>query len=134
MYTAEIISKEIIEGKIVVKVKFSNGMTDIIDTFETTQGQSDNWPQQGIERKVKDLNGLSSLLTKVQIGLVDVPVPTPVEVEVQQDYTDYKNDLALFDKYVSAMSKGFTSQQEAGFIVLKQKLTDNFKPEYLAFF
>lgn len=135
-YHATIIDKQFFQGKLTVRVQFKNA--DDTDSFEeqfiTTTTQDPMWPNEQIQRKLNDVNGIVSTVLP-QLKLSARITPTTLNTASLDDpRADYKNDLVQFDKFVSALAKGFTDQQNADFIALKKKLTDNFKTEYLDLF
>ncbi len=134
MYTATITSKLLAKDKLTITVRFDGNRDSFSDTFQTNQPQADGWIEEQVKRKLKALNALPFLSEKIQTGKVIIAdTEDPVTI-LTNDKEQYKAALVQFEKFVSALSKGFTTKENEDFIALKQKLTDNFRTEYLDLF
>lgn len=138
MYKATITNKVLSNGMLTVYVTFESDTHDTFDDkFETNQPQKDGWIEKQIQRKLAILNALPATADAVEKGKVvtlseptsEILPPSIVDAKAQ-----YKIDLDQFNKFVAALAKGFTDQQNNDFIALKKKLTDNFQTEYLDLF
>lgn len=134
-YAAEVTNKTITSGLLQVQVCFrSEDGSDIVnDCFETRSVQDAKWLQNNIDRKCKELEGLSSFIDTITIGEVVVVEETPV-TPVLTAKEEYKSDLAKFNKLVGILRQGFIEQDNAEFVALQAKLKTNFSPDYIDLF
>lgn len=133
MYNAKILDVHFFQGVITVLVEFSNNIDSFRDTYSTSQAQPDTWIHDHITKRLKDINSLPALLSTITVGQTIDGLPAPQE-NAPSPRQQYRSDLARFNRFVSALAMGFTTQQNDEFIALKKKLTDNFLPEYLDLF
>lgn len=136
MYKAEIKSKEIVDDRLRVIVRFYNDERSFETIYEIVQKQANNdWPYTLIKKKLDELDHLSSYKEGIVEGEVarDTLASTE-ETKVDDKKEEYRQDLLKFEKYVSVITKGFTTEENAVFLALKDKLATNFKDEYLDLF
>lgn len=135
MYKAIISDKEFKNGVLVVGVRFEDGVNDFADSFQTNQSQPESWIEEQIKRRLAHLNALPALHDSIEVGqrivLEEDEKKTGI---ILTDREQYQADLIQFEKFVSAIAKGFTTAETEEFKALKQKLTDNFKVEYIDLF
>lgn len=137
MYTATIGKPRIQGGKLQVDVVFDDGKGDAFsELYESTQAQSSEWPRDLVTEKLDRLNSLEGAMKALKSGKVDASRKKAAAApEVSSTARDeYEKDLQLFERFVNVLAKGFTTQENKDFIALRQKLTKNFKPEYLDMF
>jgi hypothetical protein len=134
MYKATIVGKHIKDGLLVVTVEFANNDAIHRETFETSQPY-DGWIEEQVQRKLVHMDKLPVHYDLVEQGKVIEVINHKVEqISNSEDKAEYQADLTKFTKFVSALARGFTTQENEDFKVLKKKLTDNFKTEYLDLF
>ena len=131
MYTTGI-TRDVVfkDGMLSAVVEFSNGQEVLTETFETNQTQPDSWLEEQVGKKLAHLNKMLALANSNVIG----EVFTEEEQAAITLKDTYKQDLASFRQFVSAIRSGFTTETNPDFIALKAKLTTNFSSEYLDLF
>ena len=132
MWKAIIKSKSVVSGVLTVVVDFfgENGQ-QFADQFQTTQAQPENWLEQQIKAKLGHLNALPALHDSIEVGK---EIVHDESAKILSEKDQYKADLVAFHKLVAAVQQGFMKADNADFLALKQKLTDNFKTEYADLF
>lgn len=138
MYKAKIVDSSLSSGKAEVRIMYYvEGGDSFIDTISSTQEQKREWIDESIQRRLKSLNQLPDVVDYAD-SKKELPIEQAVEVvgtqQVEIDRAEYKADLEQFERYVRALTKGMTDEQNVNFIALKQKLKANFKDEYLDMF
>lgn len=138
MYKAEIIEKKFEGGLFSVVVKYvKDDGKFFFQTFQTNVPQDTSWPTEQIKKRLAEVNDLENSAPDLAVGteiLHEVkPIPTD-PIPSQNTKEQYASDLRTFERYVNAISKGFTDDQRAAFVSLKQKLTDNFQDDYIDLF
>lgn len=127
-YTAEVLSKEIVNGLLKVEVRYTEGAVTFVDRHETRQPQDLVWLNDLIKARLDALNGLATFAGTIPLGAF---VPTTV---VLPDPTDpreiYKAKLEKFEKLVAAIRKGLIAEDETNFAALKLWLKNNFQQSY----
>ena len=138
MYSATIKNKVLVSGMLTVTVAFKDdaGGNEFTEDFQTNQKQTDEWIKMMVVRKLHHLNSLPNLHEKIEVGETFDGTEKLVESTDESDpaRAEYAKKLKLFERFVSAVIRGFTSQEAEEYKVLKKYLTDNFKPEYLDLF
>lgn len=132
MYSASIVDRAIVQGVLRVKVQYTNGEDTFNDTIETSQTQDKDWAQRQIAQRLKHLNTLPDLHDSIELGTT-ITEDLPAAV-AQTDREKYVADYVIFNKMAAGMQLGIVSRDNADFLALKQKLADNFKPEYADIF
>jgi hypothetical protein len=135
MYKATIGQSSIERGVLTVHVVFQDDKgTSLHEQFSTNQRQEPDWIDRQVKLKLAHLNALPSLQEAIVAGR-EITLDAPEERDcVESPREEYRRDLATFEKFVGALSKGFATKENEEFIALKAKLTANFKPEYLDLF
>lgn len=138
MYKAKIIESSLSAGKLTVRILYYiDGGDSFTDTISSTQEQKREWIDESIQRRLKSLNQLPDVVDYAD-SKKELPIEQVQEVagteQTELDRAEYKADLEQFERYIRALTKGMTDEQNANFIALKQKLKDNFKDEYLDMF
>ena len=127
-YTAEVLSKEIVNGLLKVEVRYTEGTTTFVDRHETRQPQGMAWLNDLIKARLDALNGLATFAATIPLGAF---VPTTVTLPDPTDPREiYKAKLAKFEKLVQAIRKGLIAEDETNFANLKLWLKNNFQPSY----
>lgn len=132
-YKATVSSKSIQNGLLTVKVVFQKNDTSFEETFQSSQAKDLSWLEELVNRKLDYLNKIEDVFASVQVN-EEIKEPTPTDTGEITDRELYAKNLQKFEKFVSVLSKGFTTQENQDFIALKGWLTVNFKTEYLDLF
>lgn len=138
-YTAEITNKDLFDGLLVVQVRYisEDGSKIVQDSYSTRSAQDENWLQNNINRKIKELEELELFIEQIPLGEITVDTPLVIQGEKTQAELDkeaYKVDLDKFNKLVQILRQGFITVDNEEFITLQQKLKDNFKSDYIDLF
>ena len=136
-YTAKIIGKSLEKGLLRVQVEFKSDRETFVEYFETSQSQPATWITEQVKLKLAVLESMPAVHESIVTPSEDISLSAEEQKDKASILTprdEYAADLIRFEKYVSALAKGFTTETDAGFIELKKKLTANFKPEYLDLF
>lgn len=134
MYKGKIVDSIIERGHVKVKVEFSDGTDTFHETFETNQVQKPDWIDQQIKRRLEHLNGLPTLLETIEVGKEIAHDPVIAADAAPTERELYAANLKQFERYISAVVRGFTDEESEDYIRLKAWLKENFKPEYLDLF
>lgn len=138
-YKARVQRKNFDNGTLSVTVLFTNGTENILEVFQTNRAQDDNWLDDHIQEYLERINSLPDFFQNLEIDRDVEHVPRQERLAATggnptNPKEEYKQDLIKFEKYVSALAKGFTTKESEDFKALKTKLTANFKPDYLDLF
>lgn len=135
MYRAIITDKSLANGMLHVTVYFTDDRDSFSEVFQTNQQQSFTWIEEQINRKLEHLNSLPTLLESISLG-TEITQSQVVDSDtvVLDERAQYEEDLKRFEKFVGAVSKGLTTAENEDFKQLKDKLTANFKSDYLDLF
>ena len=135
MWAATVTNKQIDKrGNLVVTVEFTDGVKTITEDFATSQGQADGWLEEQVSRKLKALEDVTAVVVPAAGTVIQkLPEPTPEPSgDAQRDA--YAEDIARYNQYLSAIRIGVKVDKVQDFIDLKQRLADNFQPDYLDLF
>lgn len=127
MYKAEIVSKKINKGLLIVEVLFTSDEDSFSDIIETNQYQDNSWIGEQIERRLKHLNSLANIKDAIVLGSYQKnEQPPKSELEIYQEKT------ALYHNYMATARLGVINYDRPIITELRQWLRDNFKDEYLS--
>lgn len=135
MWAATVTNKQIDKrGNLVVTVEFTDGVKTISEDFATSQEQPDGWLEEQVGRKLKALDGIAATMVP-DIGAVIAKPVDPDPVPTGDPARDaYAADIERYNQYLAAVRLGIKIDKVQDFIDLKQRLADNFQPEYLDLF
>jgi hypothetical protein len=125
MYTADILSKKIINGRLTVEVSFHNEEETFSDTFETAQYQDDAWIGEQITRRLRHLNSLYILKDAINIG----PFTEKNVVKTEREIYQEKN--TLYQNYMNWARMGIITHDRPIIVELREWLRTNFKEEFM---
>lgn len=131
MYTATVKNKEIIKGQMNITVDFSDGTTTIT---EKCIPQDRNGFVHWVKSRLSTFNSATEIDTDYSINtVVDLsepvpPAPTAGELAKQAWFADY---LTLQDVQ-KLIDLGVLTGTEPKVVSLRNKVKNNFKPEYLS--
>ncbi len=129
-YTAEITNKDIIDGELVIQIRYTgNDGTIIQDSARTRETEDDNWAKKIIARKIKSLEKLPDFVDTIFLGEVDTTEEPIVKTKTtkEQWLEDYNYYSRLFDLY----RKDIIKENNKKLVDLRQKLKDNFDINYI---
>ena len=132
-WKAHIVGKDLVNGILTITVHLKKGNESFEEKFQTSQLQDENWLDESIKRKVRHLESHDNLTDTITIGEVDLS-EEDLSKKALTEKDRYKAKLLQFEKFVLVLAKGFTTQENEDFKILKKYLTDNFKAEYLDIF
>jgi hypothetical protein len=133
MYTANIISKELKNGKLKVSIQYTNEEESFVETMETRSKQDEDWLERDISRRLKELEELIIFSETIVIG----EFKTNKKNKEKKEKTEkelYKEKLLLFENAQTAQRKGIITEENESFLELLEWLNKNFKSEYLNLF
>lgn len=130
-YTAEITNKDLIDGELILQLRYiGDDGTIIQDSARTRDIQDENWATNLIARKIKSLEELPTFIDTIQLGEVIIskeePV-TPTKTSREEWLEDYSNFGRLFNLY----RQGIIEEDNKKLTDLRQKLKDGLNLEYL---
>jgi hypothetical protein len=130
-FTAEITNKDLIDGELVLQIRYiGDDGTIIQDSARTRGAQDDNWATEIIARKIESLEKLPEFIDKITLGEVNIvkEIPTtPTKTSKEKWLEDYNTYSRIFDLF----RKGIIEEDNTKFVAAKQKVKDNFNFEYL---
>lgn len=134
MYTAKINRKDYVAGVLRVFVDFTDGVTTI---SENCIPQNEDGLKFWIKSRLETFNSASTIESTYADGAdVDVsdPVVTPpVLTQAEIDQQEWLKDYAKWVKVKTTLiDTGVLTGSETQVVALKNKVTTNFKPAYLA--
>lgn len=150
MYEALVKSTDLSNGMLTVEVEFTNTDTQEVftDEFQTNQGQDESWLDTQVKNRLTQLNALPALKDSIAVNTaitLDTPAPVrqsqtrvnngaQLDDDAQAARDEYVADYATFQQMINALSQGIIASDNADFVALKQKLSDNFSTDYLDIF
>ena len=130
MPTANIISKTIRDGTLIVEIEYTHGEHSFRDKLISRSGQTADWISQEVKRRLVDLEGLDALQSAVQVGTVTPEISKPAVVEPTAAEV-YAARLREFEGWLNAFRQGVTTPDRPAFVSLKQWLTDHWDDSYI---
>jgi len=132
MYKAEIIGKEFVRGMLSIAVRFRDeeANDEVKEIFQNNQEQTEDWITEQIDRKLKHLNGLKELSTKIDIGTEFEAKAKEVSAEktAQTEFIDDVNKLRSMKRFIDI---GIIEENDESYVALQTKIKNNFKSEYI---
>lgn len=130
-YTAEITNKDVIDGELVLQIRYiGDDGTIIQDSARTRDTQDENWAKTLIARKIKSLEELPSFIDSISLGEVTLLEEDKV-VKTKTPKEEYLEDYNNFSRLFSLYRQGIIEENDKKLIDLRQKLKDNLNLEYL---
>jgi hypothetical protein len=134
MYKAEIIGKEFVRGMLSIAVRFRDeeANDEVKEIFQNNQQQTEDWITEQIDRKLKHLNGLKELSTKIDIGTefeAKAEAEKADEAKIAQtEFIDDVNKLRSMKRFIDI---GIIEENDESYVALQTKIKNNFKSEYI---
>ena len=130
-YTARTISKNITNGLLTVEVEYrsEDGLDIFNDRVQTRSAQDNNWLQNEVSRRLKELETIADFKDQIVVGSIVEPVVT--ENTLLEDKDVYRENYKKFTKMVGALRSGLMDQKDEEFIALQIWLKNNFNSNYL---
>lgn len=127
-YTAEITNKDIIDGELVIQIRYTGEDGTIIqDSARTRSTQDENWAANLITQKIESLEKLPEFVDTISLGQVIITKQAPTTKTPKEEYLeDFNNFSNLFDLY----RKGIILEDNEQLTSLRQKLKNNLNLEY----
>lgn len=136
MWTATVVQKkDDAKGQLIVGVEFSRDDGKVVrEDYVTSQGQPEGWLEEQVSRKLKDLEAVAATVVP-DVGTVIQKSVDPQPTTSGDAAKDaYAADIARYNQYLAAVRLGIKIDKVQDFIDLKQRLADNFQPDYLDMF
>ena len=130
-YTAEITNKDIVNGELIIQIRYtSDDGTIIQDSAKTRDTQYADWAKDLIARKIKSLEELPNFVDNIPLGAVSIVKEEPV-VKVKSQKEEFLEDYYNFGKLFMLYRQGIIEENNKKLVDLRQKLIDNLNLEYL---
>lgn len=130
-YTAEITNKDLIDGELILQLRYiGDDGTIIQDSARTRDIQDEGWAKNLIARKIKSLETLPDFKDTITLGEVDLTEEVPV-VKIKTSKEEYLEDYQNFSKLFHLYRQGIIEENNQKLVDLRQKLKDNLNLEYL---
>ena len=134
-WTATVANKQIDKrGNLIVTVEFADGVKTISEDFATSQEQPEGWLEEQVGRKLKALDGIAATVVPEVGAVIAKPAEPEPEPSGDPQRDAYAADIARYNQYLNAIRIGVKVDKVQDFIDLKQRLADNFQPDYLDLF
>lgn len=130
MFTASITSKDFKGGVMQVVVQFSDGTDTVVKAFNIS---SENDLKRQVKNEINRLNELSSFSKVLSVGAYTTPKSesTP-PTQAQLDKEEWFRDFGRLENALKLVTMGVLNESTPALVALKNKVTTNFKPAYIA--
>jgi hypothetical protein len=129
MYTATILKKEFIDGKVFVSVSYPNGTDTLVETISATDLEV---LKSNIRARVDSLNKANALSDTLTTGSIDLTPPadtiTPAETEKQAWFNQYSKWVKI---KTTLIDTGILTGNETQLVNLKSQVQNGFKASYI---
>lgn len=130
-YTAEITNKDLIDGELIIQIRYTGDDGTIIqDSARTTNVQDENWATNLIARKIASLEELPTFIDTISLGEVTIIKEEPV-IKIKTPEEEYLEDYNNFSKLFDLYRKGIIEENNEKLVNLRKKLKDNLNFEFL---
>lgn len=130
-YTAEITNKDIIDGELVIQIRYTGDDGTILqDSARTRDIQDEDWAKSLIVQKIKSLEELPNFVDTIFLGAVDLTNKEPVlktKTLKEKWLEEYRYYSKMFDLY----RKGIIKKDNEKLVDLCQTLIDTFDINYI---
>jgi len=130
-YTAEITNKDIIDGELVIQIRYTGDDGTIVqDSARTRDVQDEDWAKSLIARKIKSLEELPNFVDTIFLGAADLTNKEPVlktNTLKEEWLEEYRYYSRMFDLY----RKGIIKEDNKKLVDLRQTLIDTFDINYI---
>jgi len=130
-YTAEITNKDIIDGELVIQIRYTGDDGTIVqDSARTRDVQDEDWAKSLIARKIKSLEELPNFVDTIFLGAADLTNKEPVlktKTLKEEWLEEYRYYSRMFDLY----RKGIIKEDNKKLVDLRQTLIDTFDINYI---
>lgn len=135
MWTAKIISARTVDARFEVNVSFQKGEKIYTRLFTASSLDEEKWIDKQIVRVLESLNKFDVLEEDLSVKIDQEYVPDiSPKTTIDIDREAYREKLEIFNKYVSAISRGIVTVEHQAFIDLHTWLKINFRDEYIGLF
>jgi len=130
-YTAEITNKDLIDGELIIQIRYTGDDGTIIQDSARTKGvQDEGWAEKIIAKKIADLENLPNFVDSITLGEVTLTEKVTV-VEESTPKEQFMKDYAKFSKLFMLVRQGLLDIDNKEFTNLQQSLKDTLNLEYL---
>lgn len=130
-FTAEITNKDLIDGELVLQIRYiGDDGTIVQDSARTRGAQDDNWATEIIARKIESLEKLPEFIDKITLGEVNIVKEEPV-IKTKTPKEEWLEDYSTFSRLFNLYRQGIIEEDDKKLVDLRQKLKDGFNFEYL---
>ena len=130
-YTAEITNKDLIDGELVIQIRYTGDDGTIIQDSARTKGaQDEGWAEKIIAKKIADLENLPTFVDSITLGEVTLTEKAPIVVEATPK-EQFMKDYQKFSKLFMLVRQGLLDSDNKEFTDLQQKLKDSLDLEYI---
>lgn len=130
-YTAEITNKDLIDGELIIQIRYTGYDGTIIQDSARTKGaQEEGWAEKIIAQKIADLENLPTFVDSITLGEVTLTEKAPIVVEATPK-EQFMKDYQKFSKLFMLVRQGLLDSDNKEFTDLQQKLKDSLDLEYI---
>ena len=130
-YTAEITNKDIIDGELVIQIRYTGDDGTILqDSARTKDIQDKDWVKKLITRKIKSLEKLPIFTGTISLGEVDLVEEESV-VKTKTSKEEWLEDYNYYSRIFDLFRKGIIKEDNKKLVYLRQKLKDTFNINYI---
>lgn len=130
-FTAEITNKDLIDGELILQLRYiGDDGTIIQDSARTRDTQDEGWAKNLIARKIKSLEELPDFINTITLGEVAITKEEP-GLKVKTSKEEYLEDYQNFSKLFHLYRQGIIEEDDKKLTDLRKKLKDNLNLEYL---
>lgn len=131
-YTAEITNKDIIDGELILQLRYiGDDGTIIQDSARTRDTQDENWVTNLIAKKIASLEELPTFVDTIQLGEVNIVKDNLLIERIKLPREQYLEDLDQFSRLFMLVRYGIIDEDNNKVIELRHKLRDNLNLDYL---
>jgi len=133
MYTTKINEKKIIKPQniILITVEFSNGVDVFENVFRFGFSVTYDEVKKRINEFLREIEQSNLTLESISLGQLDLSGITPVLTQAEREKEQWFSDLGKLERATKLIGLGVLIGTETGFVNLKTKVKNNFKPVYL---
>ena len=130
-FTAEITNKDLIDGELIIQIRYTGDDGTIIQDSARTKGaQDEGWAEKIIAKKIADLENLPTFVDSITLGEVTLTEKAPIVVEATPK-EQFMKDYQKFSKLFMLVRQGLLDSDNKEFTDLQQKLKDSLDLEYI---
>lgn len=139
MWQANIINTAYTNGTFAVVVQYTDGNDSdtFQETYYTSDGSDDTFPQAIITNRLTQLSNLDTIDQSITLGTFDPTIPiippqTSQQIAAQQTQATWQSNYGLYKQMVLAIAQGFKTNEDKDFTTLQQTLQQTWSEDYLS--